>query len=152
VRATATVVEAFFKGKRVALHRRSFEKGKYSTENSHRPKAHQRYLEWTPSRLIRWAGTIGPATAHIVEQVLASKPHPEQGFRSCLGIIRLGKTYSNERLEKAAERAVAIRTMNYKSLKSILKSGLDKQPLIPEPKQTELPLDHENIRGADYYH
>jgi transposase len=152
VRATATVVEAFFKGNRVALHRRSFAKGRYTTENSHRPKAHQRYLEWTPSRLVRWAATIGPATAHVVEHVLATKPHPEQGFRSCLGIIRLGKTYSNERLEKAAERAAALGTKNYKSLKSILKTGLDKQPLTPEPKQTELPLEHENIRGADYYH
>jgi hypothetical protein len=101
--------------------------------------------------LIRWAATIGPATAHVVEHVLASKPHPEQGFRSCLGIIRLGNTYGNDRLEKAAERAAAIRTLNYKSLKSILKTGLDKQPLIPEPKQTELPIDHENIRGSDYY-
>jgi len=151
VRATATVVEAFFSGNRVALHRRSFDKGKFSTENSHRPKAHQRYLEWTPSRLVNWAATIGPATAHVVEHVLASRPHPEQGFRSCLGIFRLGKTYGNERLEKAAERAAAIRTLNYKSLKSILKVGLDKQPLTPEPKQTELPLDHENIRGSDYY-
>ena len=151
VRATATVVEAYFKGNRVALHQRSFKKGSHSTENSHRPKAHQRYLDWTPSRLINWGRSVGPATAHVVEHVIKSKPHPEQGYRSCLGILRMSKAYGEERLEKAAERAVALRTMNYKSIKSILKSGLDKQPLTPEPKQAELPLDHENIRGADYY-
>jgi len=108
-------------------------------------------LEWTPSRLVQWAEKIGPATAKLVHIILASRPHPEQGFRSCLGIFRLAKSYSNDRLEAACGRAIAIQGFSYKSVASILKTGLDQRPMPSEPN-TSIPIDHDNIRGPHYYH
>jgi len=115
------------------------------------PKSHQEYLEWTPSRIIKWAGTIGEATAQVVETIISSKKHPEQGYRPCLGIIRLSKRYGNDRLEAACKRAIAIRGVSYRSIKSILENGLDRQP-VSEENRTIKPIVHCNIRGADYYH
>ena len=109
VRATASIVEIFHRGVRVASHARSYDPYTATTVNDHRPKAHQRRLEWTPSRLVEWARNIGPATAELFDRIMASKPHPEQGFRSCLGILRLAKQYSNQRVEAAARRAIALR-------------------------------------------
>ena len=100
---SAQVVELFHKGKRVASHRRSPLKGRHSTVAAHMPTAHQHYAEWTPQRLIHWAAHSGAATAQVVETILASRPHPQQGFRSCLGIMRLGKSYGDERLEAACQ-------------------------------------------------
>jgi len=151
VRLTATTLECFHRGKRVASHIRSFQKGKHTTAMEHMPKSHQRYLEWTPSRLIHWAEGIGEATAKVVETILSSRPHPEQGFRSCLGLFRLGKTYGNDRLEAACHRAIAIQGFSYKSVASILKTGLDRQLIQPEVSKT-CPLEHPNIRGPHYYH
>jgi len=148
-RSTANTVELFHHGKRVAAHVRSYLPGKFTTLEEHRPKSHQRYLEWTPSRLVDWARKTGPLCGKVVEHILQSKPHPEQGFRSCLGIIRLGKGVGPERLEAACARALRFGTCSYRSIKSILEKGLDQQP--PEP---ELPLNsptHENVRGQDYY-
>jgi transposase len=148
-RSTATTVEFFHQGKRVAAHRRSDMPGKFTTLEDHRPKSHQRYLEWTPSRLVEWARKTGPQCAQAVAQILASKPHPEQGFRSCLGIIRLGKGVGPERLEAACARALRFGTCSYRSIKSILESGLDQQV-----QEAELPLNspaHENVRGQVYY-
>lgn len=150
VRATATTVECFHKGKRVASHRRSFRVAGFTTEHAHRPKAHQRYAEWSPSRIVRWANTVGPCTTAVVETIMARRPHPEQGFRACLGVLRLGKRYSNERLERACARAQATGAFSYRSVQSILKIGLDSQPLS-QPKQTEPSLDHGNVRGPSYY-
>ena len=110
-----------------------------------------RYLEWSPGRIIRWAEQSGPATGELVKAILVTRPHPEQGFRSCLGILRLGRRYGDERLEAAARRALAIRAFSYRSVESILKSGLDRQPL-PEPDPATPPRTHDNIRGAAYYH
>lgn len=150
VRITADVVEVFFKSKQIALHPRSRHKGSYTTDNAHRPASHQKYLQWTPSRIISWAGSIGSNTAALVDHILMSKPHPEQGYRSCLGILRLGKKYGNERLEDASKRAVAIKAYSYRSMKSILENGLDKLPL--HEHQEVLPvIKHENIRGMSYY-
>lgn len=150
VRATAATVEIFHHGIRVASHARSYARDKATTVSQHRPKAHQRYLEWTPSRLVDWASTMGPATAEVFEKIMASKPHPEQGFRSCLGILRLGKQYSPPRLEAAARRALALNACSYQSVKSILKCNLDSLPVEPAapPKP---PLEHPNIRGAEYF-
>ena len=103
---TGTTVEILCQGKRVASHARSNRPGKHSTLPEHRPKAHQKYLEWTPSRIVEWAATIGPFTAQLAERIMAEKPHPEQGYRSCMGLIGLGRRYGNERLEAAAQRAV----------------------------------------------
>jgi transposase len=150
VRYTALTVEIFHRGQRVASHRRSARPGGHTTVDAHRPKSHQRYLEWTPQRLVRWAATIGPFTAQLVERILQTKPHPEQGFRSCLGILRLGKTYGTDRLEAAAQRALKRDACSYQSMKSILKSSLDRQAeLAPAPEKP--PLFHSNVRGTDYF-
>jgi transposase len=149
VRATATTVEFFHQGKRVAAHVRSDLPGKFTTLEEHRPKSHQRYLQWTPSRLVQWAGQTGPQCAQLVEKILKDRPHPEMGFRSCLGIIRLGKGVGPARLEAACARALRFGTCTYRSVKSILESGLDRQEAEPE-----LPLSsptHENVRGQAYY-
>jgi transposase len=151
VRATDTIVECFDRGRRVASHRRSRMRGRFTTEDSHRPKSHQRHGEWTPSRIIRWAETIGPETGAVAKHILTTKPHPEQGYRSCLGLIRLSERYSKERLERACRRARQIRSQSYKSVLSILKTGLDAQELLADPIELRLPLDPEGVRGADYY-
>ena len=149
VRLTDTTVELFHQHRRVAAHPRSFRPGLATTLPEHRPKSHQRYLEWTPGRLIRWAQKTGPACAQLVEQILTSRPHPEQGFRSCLGIMRLGKGVGDARLEAACRRALHFGTASYQSVRSILEHGLDQQPL-----DQELPFtrpSRENIRGGGYY-
>jgi len=150
VRLSAQVVEIFHKGKRVASHQRSPLKGRHSTVATHMPKAHRQYAAWTPQRLIRWAVHSGPATAQVVETILASRPHPQQGFRACLGIMRLGKIYSAERLEAACRRAYLLGACSYKSIESMLKKGLDRRPL-PEQSETTVAPRHANIRGPQYY-
>ena len=150
VRYTAMTVEIFHGGRRVASHARSYKPGGYTTIHAHRPKSHQRYLEWTPERLVRWASTVGPFTAALVDQILQSRPHPEQGFRSCLGILRLGKTYGPERLEAAATRACTLKACSYQSVKSILRTSLDRQLTLNVPPDHH-PIDHDNIRGTDYF-
>jgi transposase len=149
-RYTAMTVEIFHRGKRVASHARSYKIGGHTTIDAHRPKSHQRYLEWTPERLVRWASTAGPFTAALVDTILQSRPHPEQGFRSCLGILRLGKTYGMDRLESAAARACTLKACSYQSVKSILKTGLDRQPALDLPPDRP-PIQHANIRGTDYF-
>lgn len=154
VRITLTTIEVLFKNRRVASHARSYRKGAFTTLKEHMPKAHQQYLEWTPSRIIRWAAQIGPHTEELITQILERKPHPQQGFRSCLGIIRLGKLYSQERLEAACAYAISIQGFSYKSVQSILKNRLDqKHTLLPirEESTLLLPLPHPNIRGKEYY-
>jgi transposase len=152
VRFTDTLIQIFFKGRRVASHRRSHHRGGYTTLPEHMPKAHQKYLEWTPSRLIQWAGTIGPQTQKLLGFILENRPHPEQGYRSCLGVLRLKDRYSSERLEAACARALAVKAYSYKNVESILKNGLDRQPLDRSSSQTRLPLlEHENLRGRQYY-
>ena len=150
-RVTATTVELFHRGQRVAAHRRSHVRGTHTTESAHMPKAHQHHLEWTPSRLIDWARTIGPQTAALVAAILADRPHPEQGYRSCLGILRLAKRYSALRLEAACTRAGAVGARSYRHVDSMLKHGLDR---IAGP-EVSLPLTltpaHEHLRGRDYY-
>ena len=149
VRLTDQTVELFQHGKRVAAHRRSAVSGGYTTLEEHRPKSHQKYLQWTPSRILEWVKTIGPDCARVVDQILASRPHPEQGYRSALGIIRLGKAVGHDRLEAACRRALHFNTCSYTSLKAILENHLDAQPL-----EQELPLPspiHENLRGGPYY-
>jgi transposase len=150
-RLTATTVEVFHRGQRVAAHRRSVVRGRHTTDAAHMPKAHQRHLEWTPSRLIDWARTIGPHTAALVQAILADRPHPEQGYRSCLGLLRLAKHYGPERLEAACARAGAVEARSYRHVDSILKHGLDR--LAGPEAAPPLPLTpvHEHLRGRDYY-
>jgi transposase len=112
------------------------------------PKAHQAYLEWTPERIAQWTGTAGPATRELVERIIASRPHPQQGFRSALGIMRLGKIYGPERLEAAAARALRFGALSYRSLASILKCGLDHAADTAADARL---IAHHNIRGAAYF-
>lgn len=150
VRLTATTVEVLHRGQRVASHVRSYGRGQYITDDQHRPAAHRRHLEWTPSRLIRWAETVGPQTARLVSTLLESRPHPEQGYRSCLRILRLGRQLGAARLEAACQRALVLGTASYRSVRSILDKGLDRLPL-EAPGQPLAPIRHPNLRGAGYY-
>jgi len=150
VRQTARTIEIFNGAKRVAAHPRSHVKGAYTTRPADMPSSHRKHAEWTPERLARWAGASGPATRRVVEQILADKPHPEQSFNSVLGVMRLGKTYSDERLEAACERALRVGAVRYQSLKTMLERGLDRQPL-PEPERVIAMPQHPNIRGGDYF-
>jgi transposase len=151
VRLTATTVEILHRGKRVAAHVRSHRPGGYTTETAHRPKAHQKHLEWSPDRLIRWGEGVGPSTGRLVQQILERRPHAEQGYRSCLGLLRLGKQHTEPRLEAACFRALRSGATSYRSVKSILEHGLDRVPL-EDAVELHLPARHENVRGADYYH
>ena len=150
VRKSATTVEVFFKHRRVAVHVRSYRPGGFTTCPDHMPKAHRAHLEWTPDRLVRWARKVGPQTAQLVRRILESRPHPEQGYRSCLGIMRLEKEFSRERLETAAHRALTVGACSYRSVHSILKKGLDRLP-IEEQAELPLPIHHANVRGPGYY-
>ena len=149
-RYTATTVEIFHRGVRVASHARSFVPYTATTLHQHRPKSHQAHLEWTPSRLINWAATVGPATAKVVQAILESKPHPEAGYRACLGILSLAKTFSAPRLEAASQRALLLEIYSYHSLKSILKHSLDRQPML-DLESDRSGLNHDNVRGWEYY-
>jgi len=150
VRSTPATVEVFHRGKRVASHLRGRERNKSVTQHEHRPRSHQAHLEWPPSRMVQWAGQVGPHTAQLVERMLSDKPHPEMGYRACLGIIRLAAKYSPMRMENAAERAVLTGAVSYKSVKSILHNGLDSQSsALPPPLR--LSPEHENLRGPEYF-
>ena len=153
VRITHNIIEIFYKGKRMASHTRSYDPSKrYSTVPEHMPTSHQKYLDWTPQRVIRWASKTGTATAQTMKIVMKSRVHPQHGFRSCMGIMSLGKEYSQDRLEAACSRALAIGSPSYKSIQAILKKGLDRLPPQKEvPQQTSF-ITHSNIRGPEYYH
>ncbi|HEX7523624.1 MAG TPA: IS21 family transposase, partial [Candidatus Deferrimicrobium sp.] len=151
-RFNTSTVEIFHQGKRVASHARSFLKGRHTTLQEHLPPSHREYREWPPSRLIAWGATIGPSTEEVVETILSAGAYPVQGYRRCLGILRLGKKYGEARLESACERALALRALSYKSIESILKTGSEKLPLRKKATAPELPLFHDNIRGPGYYH
>ena len=139
VRLSATTVEIFQRGTRVWVHARSSQPGRHTTVAAHMPKAHRAHQEWSPSRLVRWGATIGAETATLVEQILASRPHPEQGYRSCLGLLRLAKRYGPARLNAACARAVAVGARSYRHVDSMLRHGLDRMPL---------PLDAPDARPA----
>jgi transposase len=150
VRLTARMVEILHRDIRVAVHARSAHKGRFTTDPGHRAKAHDRHVEWTPSRLIAWGRSIGPATGQLVEGLLARYPHPEQSYRTCLGLFALKRRYDAARLDAACQRACAAGTISYRSVKSILATGLDSQPLAVTPS-LHLPATHAHIRGAAYY-
>lgn len=150
VRMTATVVEIFHNGQRVASHFRARHRHRHTTRHEHMPAAHREHAEWTPERVIRWVGQSGEAAAEVVRRVIDSYPVPEQGYRACMGLKRLGETCGADRLEAACRRALAIESPSYKTVKSILEGGLDKKPLPDIPVETA-PIRHENVRGAEYY-
>jgi transposase len=150
VRLSEKTVEIFLAGNRVALHLRSQRHGSHSTNAEHMPKAHRAHLEWTPGRLLNWGVAVGPHTRDLVKHLLWNKPHPEMGYRSCLGLLNLAKRFGSERLEAACQRALLLGSPNRRSVVSLLEQGLDRLPL-PEPTVAQTPLFHENIRGPDYY-
>jgi transposase len=150
VRVTSTVVEVFVKGRRVAAHQRSYDRGRHVTDAAHMPDSHRRYLEWTPGRIVAWANKTGPATGAFITELLTRRPHPEQGFRSALGVLRLAKRYGDARLEAACQRASACQSFSYKSVESILKHNLDQQPL-GERTPPRAHATHPNVRGPNYY-
>ena len=150
-RITAHTVELFRKGERVAVHLRGAGRGRHTTLAEHMPSSHRRYAEWTIERIGREAAAIGPSTAKLAELILESRPHPEQGYRACLGILRLARQYGAARLEAACDRGLDIGARSYGSIQSILKHGLDRRPPRPA-RQGELLPTHPNIRGSRYYH
>jgi transposase len=150
-RYTDKTVELLHRGVRVASHVRSYVPYKHTTLPEHMPSSHRRYAEWTPARMLRMAGQIGPATVALFEAIMKAKPHPEQGFRTCLGIIRLVDSYGPQRMEAAAKRGNDIGATNLGSIKSILEKGLDKA-YAPSQVPDLPPVHHGNIRGRGYYH
>jgi transposase len=150
-RLTAGTVEIFRAGKRVACHRRAAPGDTGATTlNDHRPASHRRHAETTPEQLRDRAARIGPATGILIDVILRDRPHPEQGFRSCLGILRLARSYGPERVEAACDRALAINTRTMTSVKSILLNRLDGRP--PDRPPEAPPITHANIRGAKFFH
>ncbi len=150
VRYTARTVECFYRNRRIASHLRSTLHGHHTTVKAHMPLKHQKYSEWDPERFKRWAAKIGPQALLLTETLLVQRQHPQQAYRSLLGILRLGKAYGDERLEAACARALTINALSYRSIESILKNGLDQKVLISNEKTDKL-VQHSNIRGADYY-
>ena len=148
IRYTASVVEIYHHNKRVASHVRINKPGAFVTENLHMPHEHRQYLEWTPARIRLWGEKIGPSTKELMDQIMEHRDHPEHGFRGCLGIIRLSKTYSPERVENACRRALELQAYNYRSVKSLLERKLEN--LTPAEHKNIVPL-HDNIRGKGYY-
>jgi transposase len=149
-RITARTVEVFYGGKRIAAHVRSSSNRKHTTVREHMPSSHRRYADWTPERIRRQAGAIGRHTSALVEIILRERTHPEQGFRACVGILRLAKTYGRERLEDACNRALEIGARSYSSVNSILKNNLDRRrPAMPAEGPA---IAHDNIRGPTYFH
>ena len=151
LRISAATVEVFHKGERVASHARVSHRRGHTTIAEHMPSAHRRHAQWTPARLLEEAGKVGPATMALCEAVMAARPHPEQGFRTCLGILDLARTYGAARLEAACGRGVGIRARTVTSIRSILQTGLDRTFLEEEPDRQPPPW-HGNIRGGGYFH
>ena len=151
VRYNGRIVEIFYKTQRIASHIRSYVANGYTTDTLHMPKHHQHQTEWTLERIVSWATTIGPETSRLVKTILTSRLHPQQGFRPCVGIIRLAKTYGKERLEAACKRALSIGTHSYKSIDSILKNKLEDTSLPAGSSEQAIPEFHENVRGHDYF-
>ena len=150
-RITSVTVEIFHKGQRIASHAFSADRNRHTTITEHMPSAHRRYAEWTPAKMMSEAASIGPAAIALVEAIMKAKPHPEQGFRSCLGIISLVRTYGSERVEAASRRGNDIGATTYGSIKSILQNGLDKAYANSKAPDGP-PIRHANIRGRGYYH
>ena len=151
-RITDYTVEILHGGKRIASHARSRLRGGYTTIAEHMPASHRAHREWSPARFLRWSEEIGTATAQLVEHLLTDKPHPEMGYRSCLGLLSLARNFGAPRLEAACVRAIASGARTRRSVLSILQRGLDQQPLPnAQPQADWISPAHENLRGPAYY-
>jgi len=149
-RFSAATVEVFHRSQRVSTHVRSYQRGVHTTLSQHMPRSHREHAQWTPTRLINWGASIGANTCAVVEHLLKSKPHPEQGYRTCLGLLALARQYGQGRLEAASALAVKLQSPTRKSVLSILKTGRDQRP-ASTPEELDLPA-HPNVRGPKYYH
>jgi transposase len=149
-RFTQATVELLLKGRCVATHLRLTGRGRFATQVAHMPRAHRAHAEWTPSRLIAWAAQTGPATGRLVAGILERRPHPEQGYRACLGLMRLGRLHGADRLDAACARAERLRSYRFRTVEQILINQQDRLPL-EEPVAARPALSHENVRGATYY-
>lgn len=147
--ATSSMVEVLLRGRRIALHRRHGQK-RFSTVPEHMPSSHRQHAQWSPSRILSWASKLGPSTHALCAAILADRPHPEQGFRSCLGILRLSKKYGDARVENACARCFAAHARSYRSVESVLKHGLDTSAM-QEPESAQAAIEHDNVRGPDYF-
>ena len=150
IRLSTVAMEVLHKNRRVASHLRSYVPRSHTTLPEHMPSSHRRYAQWTPARITAWASEIGLATAQTCEAIMRRRPHPEQGFRSCMGLVSLTRKYTAERLEAACRRALEIESPTYRTVKSLLSSGLDQAPLLPEPTAPNQP-HHDNVRGPAYF-
>ena len=152
VRVTANTVEIFHRGQRIAAHGKSARRRFHSTIDAHMPPEHQAVVKGCdPQRLRNWAVDIGPHTAAVIQHLLGARKHPQQAYRACLGVLRMGKDYGRDRLEAACRRAIDLKAPNYKFIASTLKNGLDREPEAAAA-QADLPLVHANVRGPSYYH
>jgi hypothetical protein len=147
---SANTVEIFLGGKRVASHLRTHMRNVFITDPAHRPHSHKQHLQWTPERMRNWGKTIGEQTAAMIDAIIKSADHPDHAYRKCLGILRLSKSFGNQRLELACTRALMLRAIGYRSVNNILKQGIETAD-IPEEIQSSEPLLHDNVRGSDYY-
>ncbi len=152
VRATASTVEIFHGGERVGACVRSYVHGGRTTKSEHMPSTHRAHAEWTPSRILAWAETVGPSTHALCEVILRERHHPEWGFRSCLGLFRLAKKYGAARVDAASQRALYAGARSYRPVKTILQHGLEAQPLPEAERPATTGPTHGNVRGRDYYH
>jgi transposase len=148
IRRSQAIVEIFHKGERVASHPVVAAKYGRSTQEAHMPLSHKEYAGWTPERMLAWVANTGPCTRQVGEVILSRYPHPQLGFRSCLGLIRLSESYGAERTEAACGKALAMHSANYKTVKTILVNNVDK---LPDKPMEAPPVEHQNIRGAEYY-
>jgi transposase len=151
IRVTSQCVEVLHAGKRICSHPRGFEKGGASTIDAHRPKAHREYASRSPARLIQWAEGIGPAALRLIESTFESTLHPDEAYNRAIGILKLGKKFGNDRLEAACNRGLVTGAKSYTSIKSILNTGLDRRPIPAAEPASQLRIQHQNIRGANYF-
>lgn len=152
VRATANSVEILRGTARVAAYPRSYVKHGHTTKPEHMPSSHRKHAEWTPSRILGWARTVGPMTEKLAAAILDERRHPEWGYRSCLGLFRLAKKYDVARVEAACARALAAGARSYRPVAAILQNGLDRAPTLEIERKETPSVVHENVRGRDYYH
>jgi len=151
LRVTATTLEVLLRRQRIAAHARSARVGGYTTAAEHMPASHRAHRQWTPAKLIAWGERIGAATGGVVRWQMEHRPHPEQGYRACLGLMRLAREFGDERLEAACARAQSIRAPSYRSVKSILECGLDRQDTALLGGAASPMPAHDNVRGPGYY-
>jgi len=150
VRITDSVVEVFHHGERVASHKKDPAPGRHTTLSAHMPASHQAVSGWSPERFLEWASRVGNATRQMVEVLLSSRRHPQQAYRSCLGLLSLARKDSPSTLEHACRRALALGVCSYREVRVLMESTSSRKTPA-EDARSHPPTTHDNIRGARYY-